>query len=305
MRNRYIIPTLAAILVALGCGGSGDAGAVSHGAWQKVTQGVDPNLPLSDVFVAGKNDVWISSQTGTLLHKTGTGFHTVTPVAQSSGITRLWGLGPDAIWAVAGESVLKWDGAAWTSESLANQGMRDLAGVHGCSATDVWVIDGTQGFAANWNGSAWTRYLTNQNNLESLWCSAHDDVWVSGPFGLAHFTGTTFQTVDTGSLEFRGGGFWGSSPHDLWGVGDAIGHWNGKAWSDVSSDIGPGLSDAHGLSSKNIWAVGGIGSMAHWDGSRWTRTQFDYQLFFNGVHGASDEGFWAVGVNSNIWHHPP
>jgi hypothetical protein len=66
-------------------------------------------------------------------------------------------------------------------------------------------------------------------------------------------------------------GVWGSSPSDVFAVGDAgtILHYNGTSWSIMTSGTTCSLSDIWGSSSTDVFAVGHDGTILHYDGSNW------------------------------------
>ena len=64
---------------------------------------------------------------------------------------------------------------------------------------------------------------------------------------------------------------WGSASTDVWAVGDDFGgdarilHWDGGAWSSVSTGTGTmsGLFAVWGSASTDVWAVGLSGTILH------------------------------------------
>lgn len=73
-----------------------------------------------------------------------------------------------------------------------------------------------------------------------------------------------------------------SSPTDIWAVGLAAIHFNGKTWTGyplpgINGDIGSELRGVAAISPTNAWAVGSFktsdistGNLQHWDGSAWS-----------------------------------
>lgn len=132
------------------------------------------------------------------------------------------------------------------------------------SATDVWAVgydsSGTgHPLAEHWNGSAWTVVATPtpSNSLGiprfvSVSAVSSTDVWAVGN------SGGTSHGPTTGFIE----------------------HWNGKAWSVVSSPPISAFTSAAAISSSNVYAVGTdtgsspscnsyIPVVEHWNGSVW------------------------------------
>jgi hypothetical protein len=61
-------------------------------------------------------------------------------------------------------------------------------------------------------------------------------------------------------------GVWGSSPSDVFAVGDggAILHYDGSAWSAMSSGTSIYFTGIWGSSPSNVFAVGDSGAILHY-----------------------------------------
>lgn len=155
----------------------------------------------------------------------------------------------------------------------------------------------SQGQVAQWNGSTWTRLtvpLPQNNNLASdLYAVSADgpnDVWIVGTYELEvtssdyadetyslHWNGSSWSIVSmplepgtNPNFKYVLDSVKANSPTDVWAVGQAINvatgsattlieHWNGTAWSIVSSPspgTGDNLTGVTASSSTDVWAVG-------------------------------------------------
>ena len=66
-------------------------------------------------------------------------------------------------------------------------------------------------------------------------------------------------------------GVWGTAENDVYAVG-ADGftlHYNGSAWSRMTSETTENLYSVWGNGSNDIYAVGVSGTVLHYDGSSW------------------------------------
>jgi hypothetical protein len=134
---------------------------------------------------------------------------------------------------------------------------------------------------------------------------ADNDIWAVGRGGPApgtlaeHFDGRRWSVVPTpplpsGGINGPGGQFFGISAaasNDVWGVGFKIGpdnpdfglqlieHWDGTAWSEVTSPLveGDSLRAVAAISANDVWAVGDRSEQGfenalieHWDGTAWS-----------------------------------
>jgi hypothetical protein len=116
------------------------------------------------------------------------------------------------------------------------------------------------------------------------------------------------------------GGIWGSSPTDVYAVGEygTILHYDGNSWSDMTSGSTASLLDVWGSSPSDVYAVAYGGTILHYDGTIWNSTNFSNITAFWGVWGSSSSDVYAVGeyaedgrifhYDGNTWSlisHPP
>ena len=103
---------------------------------------------------------------------------------------------------------------------------------------------------------------------------------------------------------------WGSSPDDVWAVGDSAGdvwavgqssflHWDGSALSAVGDQIGT-LNGVWGDSSNHVWAVGDHVSL-RWNGTTWLRSD-PIPANLNAAWGSAADDIWAVGESGSLAH---
>ncbi len=230
-----------------------------------------------------------------------------------------------------------------------------LSGVACPSASDCWAA----GFFANrsgvsqtliehWDGAAWSivpspdRSTMQINALTSIACASVSDCWAVGDFNgngsqaetlTLHWNGASWSIVPSPNTGFSStlDGVACISPSDCWAVGRffvnsastiqaLIEHWNGAAWSIVSSpnvsgSLGNALAGVSCLSASDCWAVGfnnvnnGMPGGAprtlieHWDGSSWSvvsspNPSATYDVL-TGVTCPSASQCWAVGYTNN------
>jgi hypothetical protein len=145
-----------------------------------------------------------------------------------------------------------------------------------------------------------------------------------------HWNGTRWSIVSTPDPATQSGdydllrGTAGVSSSDVWAVGDTgnassgtdrslIEHWNGSAWSVVSSPDPYYSQDLYGVaavSASDAWAVGnwfnyspyGSGALIeHWNGTRWSAVQNPATTGLYAVSALASNDVWAVG-NAQILH---
>ncbi len=128
---------------------------------------------------------------------------------------------------------------------------------------------------AGWDGSQWTQYpnVAPSSRLDAVWTFATDDAWAGGyKNALAHWNGTAWSLVSTGGA-LAGGGF--DSIIDLWGT-----------------------------AQSNLWAVTASGSVAHYTG---TWSAFTPLTTGGGtlaaIWGPGPSDVWTVGSGGTAFHY--
>jgi len=171
--------------------------------------------------------------------------------------------------------------------------LSNLAALAVISSNDVWAVgtgligDEDATATLHWDGSVWSVVPSPNvgpevdNTLAGVAAVASNDIWAVG-------------TQQPTSL---------TDPHTL------ILHWNGSAWSVVTSPNDGGSSvDNHllaatAVASNNVWTVGfsGFGTLSeHWDGTSWSVVDTPgvaggETLFLTSAVALSTTNVWAVG----------
>jgi hypothetical protein len=195
------------------------------------------SLPaLAAIWGTAADDVWAVGAGGTIVHLDGKAW-SVVPSPTTADITSIWGFAADDIWAsTRGEGALHFDGTTWSAIQVVavNSGTTlNWYAVFGIAPDDLWItgsytysgyMSGGGGPAwSHWDGSAWT-----VGDISRVpFATSGDGVWRSGPGSLWMVDGGTVQRLDGATITrtYTGAsgsirGIWGSSPDDLWAVGD-------------------------------------------------------------------------------------
>lgn len=158
-------------------------------------------------------------------------------------------------------------GSPWQTQTIDAQA-RDLYGVWGSSATDVYAV-GDNGAAFHFDGTSWTSLNigAGTQTLYSVWGSAADDVYALGiNFGagtstIYRFDGTGWSPLGSYSTLFD---LHGVSRGDVYAVGPAgvIRHSiDGGAFDEVDSGTNISLLKTWGRSANEVYAIGGQGGV--------------------------------------------
>ena len=262
------------------------------------------------------------------------------PALLPPGVVAVAAESPSSAWAVGSGRpdeavVVHWNGAAWTTLSLAGLPRLSALGAVAAFPGGAWAV-GEYGLTQHGDGGGIAKLLIVRltgttmrrvpvpgladGALVDVAAASASNAWAVGDGQLLlHWDGTAWTRTPL-PAGMRDGVFTAvaaSSATNAWAVTYAgrhlppIVHWNGRRWGQVAGpDIGRpyALSDVATTSAKDVFAVGSApeGSsralLLHWNGRRWT-CALTRQIhppkfpdtFLAAVSGSSPDNAWAVG----------
>jgi len=155
----------------------------------------------------------------------------------------------------------------WTIDTLGIYGsyLKDVAII---DENNIWVVgnietDSGEYNAAHWDGESWEllRIYSGSLELYSIWYFTEDDIWVLASYPI-HWDGETwtlYHLQNMGLDACAGNAIWGSSPEDIWFVGDSgsIVHYDGTGFTRMESGTDVDLVDVDGTADgEHVFAVG-------------------------------------------------
>ncbi|MGC4119897.1 MAG: hypothetical protein QM765_36035 [Myxococcales bacterium] len=199
------------------------------------------------------NDVWFVGTFGAALHWNGTKLERVDS-GTGAFLEAVKAFGANEVWAVGFggptlASVVRWDGASWTS-----QGHSQGTSLWGAGPDDVWVDR-----FYHWDGAVWTTDLSGGlSSFTSLWGTASDDVWFFElGRSLFHFDGAGWRKTEAPDGYGRSGvsAIAGTSRNDVWaGSGDRFLHWDGASWQAAPKPSSQPLTALFSR-GEDVWAL--------------------------------------------------
>lgn len=282
----------------------------------------EETVGIRAVAAVSSNDVWAVGEAGHGLGQTlaehwdGSQWSVVPtpPVGQSSRLRAVAAVSSNDVWAIGSYEPVNyptglpliehWDGSKWSLVPIFLPRFAFLNGITAINAHDVWIVgDGFNStLTAHWNGVVWAVIPSpipspgtssgNPYQLYSVSAVSSNDVWA---VGLNHAVSThrTEQSL--------------------------IEHWNGSAWSIVTSPD-PGkdndLQSVTALSANDAWAVGNfftggrsVNLIEHWNGTAWSIVQPSYHMGNLGLSGVvrppQTNTLVTVGMNSLLYVKDP
>jgi hypothetical protein len=305
---------LAASLIAVLCLPADASGAVTCGAWSRVTL-PDPSLHFDQIHgvdAVSPTDAWAVGLYGT----------------DESGNHGL---------------IDHWDGSSWTlQDSPHTSGVSEwLMGVAEVAPDDVWVVGfsfATQPVLQHFDGSTWSEVapptLPDGDGGELLSVNSvpgTSEAWAVGYHSqpneahhtlVMHYDGAVWAIVpspDPSGYQNQLNGVVAASATDAWAVGHQIGfsfvkktlalHWDGSSWSATTTpNVGTKANELNGVSAAGgkAYAAGTHAArtlIERWNGSRWVvETSPDPGSRRNAltdVAAVSAPGAWVVGYDDN------
>jgi len=123
---------------------------------------------------------------------------------------------------------------------------------------DIWVVGNIETVsgeynAARWDGNEWRFFgiYSNTADLYSILYFSEDDIWVTSHCFPIHWDGhewTLYHLQNMGLDACAGNAIWGSSPDDVYFVGDggSIVHWDGAGFEKIESGTTLFINDIWG-----------------------------------------------------------
>jgi hypothetical protein len=214
-------------------------------------------------------------------------------------------IGSKALLTLVTSLVMAWSSASalattgtFTVTPSANKGPynNQLLGAAATSASNAWSVGYYQSafcvcsqrtLSEHWNGTGWTivptpNPATNSGDYDVLSATSGTsatNLWAAG------YLGNVGSAADRSLIE----------------------HWNGTAWSLVTSPNPYTTQDLYGVaarSSSDVWAVGqysnyspyGYGALIeHWNGTSWSKVPNPATTGLYGVAALASNNVWAVG----------
>jgi hypothetical protein len=143
--------------------------------WTNLTAAGLVSIDGGNIFsISGtaEDDAWLIAAPG-VYHWDGA---TWTPTVLALGISAVWSVARDDVWAV-GTDIVHFDGTTWTEVTSVTE---TLVAIHGRAPDDIWAA-GTGGSLFHYDGDAWAPVASGTTvDLQAVWVAGPGDVWVAG-----------------------------------------------------------------------------------------------------------------------------
>jgi hypothetical protein len=209
-----------------------------------------------------------------------------------------------AVRASAGTLIEHWDGTQWglVANPAATRAGAVLQAISAASPSDIWAVGVRENaagafvpLAEHWNGTDWTVVPVPAGNVSSYLVAVSadgpDDAWAVG------------AQVEPGTSDLATG---------------LVEHWNGTAWSVVTTlpDIGNSkLTSVYAASPSDVWAPvytplpntdDATPEFLHWNGTAWSTVtvpgpqEYGLDYEYSSVAGTGPDNIWAAGWLTDV-----
>ncbi len=212
------------------------------------------NVDISDVWGSGKED---SLNLAVVADQGMVAFF-------ASGTWSVYNIGPRDNVAIAGDSltniyavgdngVFHFDGGIWSMLATPGVALLDV-----CAYSSGAFVVGAEGLVLSCTSSGCTELDSGRSaNLRGVACASSEDAWVVGDQGQTlHYNGSKFESVGSDTSATLNAVFMdGDEAIAVGNTGTAL-LYDGDDWLPMNTDTEQNLYGVHGVSSKNVWAVG-------------------------------------------------
>jgi photosystem II stability/assembly factor-like uncharacterized protein len=252
---------------------------------------------LEGIWGQAPNDIFAVGERGAIIHYNGSQWSAMEAEQNRTtdqDLYAVWGRSGSDVYAV-GETgtFLHYDGQTWSN--IATSVEDDLYGVWTDAKTEHTYLVGWNGTIIDYfNGKLSTTPPSTKADLNGIWgMPGENSVFVVGApreddtqklrYTIIRFDGRNWSPMETAVVQPGYGqlnGVWGTSPTDVFAVGDdgIILHFDGKSWTKMDSGSTSHLYGVWGISSNSVYAVGNYGTILFYNGKQWLKVD-------QGTHG--------------------
>jgi hypothetical protein len=216
--------------------------------------------PISAVWASSATDVWAAAPQ-TVLHFDGAAW-TASQTPLVPGVRLFAGSASNDVWAMTLSGVFHWDGTAWTRDRDAVVGA-----IAAFAANDVWTVD--RDTAKHWDGSSWTAHPGPGFNVLAIGGDANNLIAVSSTGTIAKLLGTTWGIADATSHPGTDAVVIDPTHAVVIQDHDVL-FWTSGTWTAHTPPLlaAPWVRVA-ARASNDVW-ITSPGARYHWNGTTWT-----------------------------------
>lgn len=162
---------------------------------------------------------------------------------------------------------------------------------------DMTVPDMAVGPAMQCETPCWRNPLPQGNYHEAVWRDGTGNGWAVAGNSLVRIEGDSAVLVRHPAWKKQNflEQVWGSSPSDVWVVGTAVLHFDGKTWTELPEFSWKGIHSVWGSGPSDVWMVGIQGQIYRYNGTSWVKQTAPFTSALFQVSGSSPSNVWFGG----------
>lgn len=170
---------------------------------------------------------------------------------------------------------------------------------------DMTVPDMATGPASTCETPCWLNPLPQGNYFDDVWRDGMGNGWAVAGNSLVRIEGDRAVLVRHPAWQKQNflEQIWGSGPSDVWVVGTAVLHFDGKTWTELPEYSWKGIHSVWGSGPKDVWMVGIQGQIHHFDGTSWTKMTSPVTTALFQVSGSSGSNVWIGGEAGTLLYY--
>lgn len=170
---------------------------------------------------------------------------------------------------------------------------------------DMTVPDLATGPASTCESPCWRNPLPQGNYYDHVFRDATGNGWAVADNSLVRIEGDLAFLVRHPAWQKQNflEQVWGSGPSDVWVVGTAVLHFDGKTWSELPEFSWKGIHSVWGSGPKDVWMVGIQGQIYRYDGTSWTKMTSPVTTALFQVSGSSPSSVWFGGEAGSLLYY--
>ncbi|MBU1420650.1 MAG: hypothetical protein KKD01_02495, partial [Proteobacteria bacterium] len=151
----------------------------------------------------------------------------------------------------------------------------------------------------NGNWSSWVKILPGA--FDDIWGATPESIWFVNSSGITHYNGNT-STIISSTAASSGNKISATSDTDIFvvtGSGGEINHFQGEAWSSMTTVPNLPIQSVCGAASDALYAVGDNGMILYFNGEYWAPMESATNANLHSVCGSGNAVF-AVGESDTV-----
>jgi hypothetical protein len=283
----------------------GNNGTILHyngQLWQQMESGVTNDFRA--IWGSSDDDVFVVGNEGVIFHYDGQFWRNMGS-GVTNNLNAIWGSSDDDVFVVGGDwnqgIILHYDGLQWTEIFNAPFSLKNLQG----NTENEVSVTAQNGAILHYEGNRWVITENSESlwgNSSGQMFALDEYNYRDDKQNIFHYDGSQWTEMFKSDTELNA--IWGSSKNDVFVVGGdwnqgIILHYDGSQWIE-QFNTSVRIDDIYGNTTNDVFAETRNGSILHYDGERWTTTEQTEKFSHLIDEDDSIEKIWGNSTDNNV-----